>query len=302
VDGLGRRVAGRGGVFVIGGAFVTFAASSLLDEDGRPVAEVGSPLYEGVATEIVACPYHDARRGLPMNRSALRQLGAAWPSVVATARALAGPSPTVHAAWCAAVVGLAAPVVWHHQRGGAPVPRALSASFKTSLGMSQVLTALLLSDAAMAGAPLGSLGSRDDFLAVLDQGRWLVGQDQVCAGAPGQIGELFDALCGFEGDAALDPALRLLAPLAPWRDEAALAIARSVGWLATLAARQRGGARAPGGARGAAWLAGDVPPWLRAVLAVPNRPPEHALRLYPAGEAPAALVAFLASVPEQLDA
>jgi hypothetical protein len=41
---------------------------------------------------------------------------------------------------------------------------------------------------------------------------------------------------------------------------------------------------------------------LRAVLAVPNRPPEHALRLYPAGEAPAALLAFLEAVPDQLDA
>lgn len=286
---------------MIGGAFVTFAASALLDEDGRPVAEVGSPLYEGVPTEIVACPYHDARRGLPMNRSALRQLGAAWPSVVASARALAGPAPTVHAAWRAAVVGLAAPVVWSH-RHGAPVPRALSASFKTSLGMSQVLTALLLSDAAMAAAPLGSLGSRDDFFAVLDQGRWLIGQDQVCAGTPGQIGELFDALAGEGGTSAFDPALLTLAPLAPWQDEAALAIARSVAWLATLTERRRAGAQAPGGARGAAWLAGDVPPWLRAVLAVPNRPPEHALRLYPAGEAPAALVEFLAAVPDQLDA
>ena len=50
------------------------------------------------------------------------------------------------------------------------------------------------------------------------------------------------------------------------------------------------------GTPGEQWLS-RVPPWLRAVLAVPNRPPEHARRLFPSGAAPRSVERFLDAGP-----
>ena len=51
--------------------------------DGRALGEISSLRYDPDRTEVVACPYADGRRGLPMNLSALRQLTGHWPAILA---------------------------------------------------------------------------------------------------------------------------------------------------------------------------------------------------------------------------
>lgn len=267
---------------------LTFSAASLWDEDGRPVAEVASPAYRSVATELVKCPYADARAGGEMNRSALRQMTAVWPELLACFSALAGPNPTVGTAWAAAVTGICLPLA-----AVRPVPRLTAALFKASLGLSQVFSAMLLSDDGVADAPLAALGDASGFFSALDQGRWLVGADQVCAGSQPMIEQVFGA--SLHGDSQDCP-------------PEVLALIRRVGTLppevvglhvAHLCATQRA-ARSGDGEPPVA-----THPWLRAVFSIPNRPAEHARRLFRVGQVPVSIERYLAGVPSsriQLDA
>lgn len=258
---------------------VNFEATRLVDEDGRPVAEVASPIYDRVTTEVVACPYADVRQGGPMNRSALRQMSAVWPELLGCMATLAGPAPTVGAAWAAAVTGTALPLACPQ-----PVPRLVAGLFKASLGLSQVFSAMCLSAPGVAGLPLSSLGRAPDFFRALDQGRWLVGAEQVCAGSRSMIEEAFDALNG--GSGAAPPAVAALVRAVGHTPPRVVAL--HAAYLAACARAARTGdgvAPAPGH------------PWLRAVFAVPNRPPDHALRFFADGGAPEVLVAFVEAGP-----
>lgn len=251
-------------------------AADLIDEDGRPVGEIGSVRYPDVATEVGACPYADARHGRPMNRSALRQLSLAWSEVRSTVAAMAARASrpgTVAGAWQTALAGTAIPAVWSRQHPGEPVPRRWSAIYKTSLGFSQVTTAMLLSDDGVADCALGSLGSPDEFLELLDRERWLVGEQQVCAGPSAWIAELFGALAS--------PAPADL-PL----DVAAIGRRRAT-WVALQVAFV-GAARALPGASVAPRL-----PCLRVAQARPGREPGHARRLFARGDVPEAVERFL---------
>jgi hypothetical protein len=276
---------------VIRRGLVEFAAIHLVDADGRPVAEVASPLYAGVPTELASCPYADNRRGMPINRSALRQMTAVWPSLLASVRFLAteaGP-PTVHDAWRVAVTGLTAPLV-----AGSPVPVPLAALFKACLGMSQLLSALLLSDDGVADAPFVELGTAAELLGELDTGRWLIGEVQACAGPPPTILAMLQAFGGEPGEATLDPAFAGLGSRGVWVDEATGAIGLHVAHLAAVQAalrRGEGDGIAPATRRA---LEGRAHPWLRAVTAIPDRPAAHARRLFPAGKTPAVVERYLA--------
>jgi hypothetical protein len=253
---------------------VSFAARDLSDEDGRPVAEVASPLYARTPTALVTCPYADARAGGVMNRSALDQMRGVWPDLLAAAAALSRPDPTVHDAWVAAVTGISLPLV-----GPTPTPRLLAALFKTSLGLSQVFTALLLADDGVADAPLDTLGDGDGFFAALDAGRWLVGADQVCAGSRAHIVAMFEAIAGRGQGRVCPPEIERLRGDTRRAPEI---VALHAAHLA--ASAHRAGVAVPA-----------APPWLRAVAAIPGRPPEHARRLFPAGQAPASLERYLAA-------
>ena len=269
---------------MIAEALITFAARHRLDEDGRPVAEIASPHYDPARTELQRCPYPDARLGQPMNRSALRQMADVWPALLDSVRWCVGGEPTVHRAWRAAVAGLAAPALWPDP----DVPRLLSAQFKASLGLSQVLTTLLLNEPGAADARLAALGDAAAFVAHLDAGRWLVGESQVCAGSASMIGAIFEALAdGAPG--APGPAWTRLGD--GWFDAAAEAVAVHAAHLAL--ANRALGAGSPVRPETAAWVGGRVPPWLRGVLGVPDRAPEDALRLFPAGRAPLGLRTYL---------
>lgn len=56
----------------------------VLDTEGRPLGErrASPPAKVGVEIELRPCPYSDARRGQPMNLSALKQVMAHWDDVV----------------------------------------------------------------------------------------------------------------------------------------------------------------------------------------------------------------------------
>lgn len=258
---------------------VRFAATDLLDEDGRPVAEVASPHYAGVRTEMVACPYADVRAGEPMNRTALRQMTAVWPALLGSFAALSCPAPTTHQAWAVAITGIALPLV-----APRPVPRLTSAIFKASLGLSQVFSALLLSADGVADTPLGSLGDGASFFAELDRGRWLVGADQVCAGTAPMIGQVFDALIGRVEAGPLPPDAERVRRVAP------VAVALHTAHLLAQQAAARRGEREP--------VTGELHPWMRAVFALPGRPPSHVRRLFPAGQTPAEVEGYLAEPGE----
>lgn len=244
-------------------ALLHHPAPLLLDEDGRPVAEVGSEVEGSAPTERAACPYADRRAGRPMNRSALRQLGAVWPSVLDALRAAAGPPPvTVHAALHAALIGTSGAARWWVDHGDRPVPRVVSATYKTSLGLSQVFAAACLLDPDLGAAPLASLGDAGAFFAFLDEGGWLLGQEEVCAGPRGHLEEAFGALCAGGG------------PRPAWADEARAAV--GILGAALLAAPRP----APGAPRLARLRGPKGPSWARALFAAPGRVPTDVARWF----------------------
>jgi hypothetical protein len=265
-----------------------------LDEDGRPVGEIGSRLYDPDRTELVACPYADERKGHPMNRSALRQLGACWPDVVRAARWIVGQAPTVGGVWAAAITATALPHAWRDEE---PVPRVLSALYKTSLGMSQATAALLLADDGVADVPFASLGDDEDFFRFLDAGRWLVGRDQACAGPEPMIRELVRALVDERPledppralrDVNVDGVRQTAVRVAGVQAVTLLGVAQCVG---------RGVRDGLDGSLAEGWLEGRAPAWLRSALSGPGRRPEHVRRLFPAGGTPTEVEELLASPP-----
>lgn len=228
-----------------------------------------------------------------MNRSALRQLGPCWPDVLALARFLAGPGPTVHGVFAAALTATAIPHAWPTD----PVPRMLSVLYKSSLGMSQITAGLLLADDGVADAPFASLGDDAAFFRFLDDGRWLVGRDQACAGPEALIRELFRAVAMSPEPARRPPVLdgldvdglRSVAVDVAGRQALAL-----LGTTECLAHGVRGGLE---GSIADGWLAGSCPAWMRTVLATPGRRPEHVRRLFPEGACPPALERLLREPP-----
>ncbi len=171
----------------------------LLDEDGRPLGEKASLKYPTDATRVVTCPYAGARQGGVMNVSALAQITAHWPQVLAVLRT----EGTVLSAWRATVAALVAPVRFALEHPGQPIPGVLSAVYKTCLGYNQVLLHVLLSG-DVAALPLSDLGDADSFLGLLDAGRFLVGSEQVCAGPPHMLRTSFNTLKAV-GEPVVDP-------------------------------------------------------------------------------------------------
>lgn len=257
--------------------------SDLVDEDGRPVGEIGARWWSSAETELVACPYADARHGRPMNQSALRQLGRVWDEVrttVAAMSAVASEPGTVAGAWQTALAGTAIPTSFASERPGVRVPRALSALCKTSLGFSQLLTALLLSADGVADQRLADLGTSRDFLGLLDREGWLVGDEQVCAGPRDWIGAMFDAFANpLAGELPHD--VRTLGRRrATW-------VGLQVAWI--------GAARAKGTVE-------PRLPYLRAVQVQPGRRAHHARRLFVDGDVPDAVEAFLSRLVAEPEA
>lgn len=294
---IGARPLGPAQRAALVAGLVDGAAAELVDVDGRPLGEVSSAAYDPSATEIAACPYADRRRGEPMNLTALAQLSGCWRALLGTVAALAGPSPTVHRAWWVATTCVAAPLV-----APRPVPVELAALYKTALGLSQATAALLLAEGGVADVPLVALGDDDAFFTFLDDGEWLFGQVQVCAGSGPQIRQMFGALAGL--GAPVGPVGPAFAALPGGAEIGAIGV-EVIGLQAaylTAARRAVRAGRADGlaGTPAERWLHAP-PPWLRALAAVPNRPVEQVLRLFPTAGAPPVVARFVAEVAEGPD-
>jgi hypothetical protein len=160
------------------------------DEDGRPLGEGAA----GITPRRGACPYTDGRQGAPMNLDALDQVRACWTDICALlGAAAADEAPTVLGAWRATSRCLAL-AAWAPE----PVPRAWSATWKTTLGYHQVFTLLILEN-DLGDVPLASLGTGAQFAAWCARERLLHGQVEVCGGSPAWIARAFDVLVDRQG-------------------------------------------------------------------------------------------------------
>ncbi len=130
------------------------------------------------------------------------------------------------------------------------------------------------------GSDVRSLGDGPSFFAELDRGRWLVGADQVCAGTAPIIRQVFDALVGRTAPSVLSEEARRI------RDVAPVAVGLHVAHLLARQAAARRGEGEP--------VTEELPPWLRAVFALPGRPPEHVRRLFPSGATPPIVEKYVA--------
>lgn len=261
-----------------------------LDTDGRPLAEVSSPAYPS-DTVVVACPYSGGRKGRPMNATALEQVRAHAEVGLATLSAAVGPEPRVADVYAAACRVVAAPLFLPR-----PVPAASSALYKTTAGFLQLLTALLLASPGLAETAARDLPGAASLLTVLERGRWLIGQQQVCAGSPGEISLAWEVLCGRRH---VDGAALPLAP-ADWAPGAtALVLGLTLAAHARLVRAERDGLLGFGTAdpRVDEWPLGArlwyrrPAPWLVAATADPTATLEHVRRLFV--EPPPAVRLFL---------
>ncbi len=239
---------GSGVSFDVVSAVLDFEARNRMDEDGRPCGEVGSDRYGEVATDVVACPYTGARKGGAMNASAWRQMGTCWKKVLSDWRVDVGPRPDLWRVWEVAIAGVVSPC-----RHVEPVPRDVAVRFKASLGIGQVLTAVLLEEDGAGAARFADVATPKAWLDWLELDRWLVGEVQVCAGSPGAIAEVLGALGEGSDGASVDD-----------RGDVAI-VPRAVALMVAeeLAGRGR-------------W---PQAPWLRGVRFRPGRRPAHARRL-----------------------
>jgi len=160
-----------------------------LDADGRPLGEIGSAHYPA-STATSPCPYAGVRKGNPMNLPALKQVRAHWETNLATLTSLR--ASTVADALRAVTIAVSAPLAF----GVRPVPVVVAAVHKANLGYQQTLVSLLLDSPGLAASRADALPRGDVLLEALEQGHWLQGTVQACAGAPADIALAWDVITG----------------------------------------------------------------------------------------------------------
>jgi hypothetical protein len=167
---------------------------SCLDEDGRPLGEQASPLYERAPRDEQHRSFGDSRdaTGLPCNVAALEQMRCAWPAILGALRSFEPHRPRTHqrllrrvlaATSYAKLLALRAP--------DRAVPREIAALYKVTIGFSELFSALLIDETLDADAPFGT---EDELFAWLDVRPFLIGERQVCAGTRAQIRAVWRAL------------------------------------------------------------------------------------------------------------
>lgn len=270
-------------------------ARSWPDEQGRPLGEQASPRYTTVPQHEERRAFGDARdaSGLPCNVAALAQLHATWPTLLAALSALDADQPDTLARTLRRVsAGVRlAPMLAVHTRG--PLPVAVAALHKVTLGFSDLCAAMLLEVRVDADEPTPGGDTLD---AWLDERPWLIGTTQVCAGSRAQIGRVWQALRE-TGAAQPIKALR-----ASWFREAFAALLE----LEALAAASAGHARfalaqglAVGPVGHALFTAGEVPQWTEAIRQAPGAGPAHPSLLFASHAVPRSLRTFVDHVGAQ---
>lgn len=275
---------------------------SLCDEEGRPLGERASPLYEEAVREEQHRTFDDSRdaTGLPCNVAALRQLKRAWPVLLDALATFEAQRPAIHRRlFRRAEAGSALAPLAALRPEARPPTRESSALFKVTLGFREVFGAALMEGRVDAdAAPVGH-----ELLDWLDERGFLIGDAQVCAGTRAQIRRAFDALAASRSSARDDLPECFSGLGALWFSVGLDAL----GELHALAASAAGAARlllasgqlpeAPSHeACLALYTATDVPRMAEALRQTPNVGPLQVTLLFSASAVPESLRAFLDSV------
>lgn len=275
-----------------------------VDADGRPLGERASPLYPP-DTRRVACPYAGSRAGLPMNVTSLSQVRPHRERNLATLAAACGPAPSVARLFQGCSALIATPVSSRIAAPGAPIPVDIAALYKTTIGFHQLLVSLLLDTEGLAALPATELDGSEALLGALEAGGWLVGQVEVCAGAPADIAATWDVLTGRRLAPAVEPHPT---SLGPWATEATgLGVALVLATAELLEVGNREGLDGFGAPEPpiAAWPLGArlwrqrPTPWLVAATARADRTPAMVPRLYEA--CPASVARFVSEAARARD-
>jgi hypothetical protein len=267
-------------------------ARSWPDEQGRPLGEQASPLYASAPQREEPRRFGDARdaSGLPCNVAALAQLHATWPTLLAALSAFdAGEPDTLARTFRRISAGVRlGPLLALHTR--APVPVAVAALHKVTLGFGDLCAAMLLEVRVDADQPAPRGAVLDTWL---DERPWLIGATQVCAGSRAQITRVWQALRETGGE---QPVVELSAP---WFRDALAALLE----LEALAASRAGHARAalaqgvPVGPVGLAlFTSGEVPLWTEALRQAPAAGVLHPSLLFASVAVPRSLQRFIDQV------
>jgi len=252
-----------------------------LDTEGRPLGEIGSAHYPA-STATAPCPYAGVRKGNPMNLPALKQVRAHWETNLATLTVLRGE--TVADALRAVTTAVSAPLAF----GVRPVPVAVAAVHKANLGYQQTLVSLLLDSPGLAASRAAELPRGDVLLEALEQGHWLQGTVQACAGAPADIALAWDVITG--------RAERAGTPLEIPRTVIPELLGLEVALVLRTAELLHRGVRTDRSPIGMRLWEGQRGPWLIGATARAGRSADNARQLY--AEVPPALEAFLSAKGE----
>ncbi len=265
---------------------------SCLDTTGRPLGEQASPRY-GVTCEVLeeVRLFRDARdeTAKPCNVLALRQLSGCWASLGRALSSYQADAPnTVGRMYRRAdAARRLAPLLAIRAE---PVSPRAAALYKVALGFSELLSALLIEETIDADDAPPNEETLDQWL---DEGRWLIGERQVCAGSRSQIRSIWSALATDAEDDGVFPEWN-----APWFEAAASACLT----LEALAAASAGAARFRGQqTRSVAtelYLADDAPRLVGAIQRFDDAHGLHATLLFESTSVPAALRSFVDAVAE----
>lgn len=181
----------------------------VIDEEGRPLLEMASSSYQTSMRHEIPCPYRDRRHHQEMNQAALQQVSRYWDDIKQTLSWLAGPSASLYRAWRASLIATLAPAQALSLHPDKLMSAPIAALYKAALGYAQCFTYLALATDGVADMPLSALGTPKEFLEWLNTELWLVGDQQVCAGSPSMIAQLF---------LALSDAPEIIEPPHIWRD------------------------------------------------------------------------------------
>lgn len=197
-----------GGAWSLSG--LLFGLDSALDDEGRPLAERRAPsdVKQDVPMVLRACPYHDERKGQPMNVSALTQLTKHLDTALADVAAFQQLQPTERSwsAMFAAIIDQLAGPAYFYLRGAESnvrVPARVSVGYKLAAGFFDVLRKLIREQAM--GRELSV--DLESFLAFVEETRALIGASEVCAGPPNLIARSAKVFLGEydESETAAEP-------------------------------------------------------------------------------------------------
>ncbi len=288
----------------------------LVDAQGRPLGEQGAPeLYARCARDERPCPFLDSRvhAGLPINHAALAQVRRSWPLLRDRLSWLLdaywGDGPlSGHQSWVLNASTLALPSL-SYLRGARHIPVDVAASFKTSLGFSTVLPAVLMGFPGSSDRPLRDLYTPEAFFDMLERESWLIGSHQVCAGSRHAIASYYERLTApspfpEETNPGIDAAaLRAFveAYLEAWAAVGmAASAARAIlldGWNEETPGYTRGRRDDASWPACARWTRDPVSRVLEIVNTFPGLTPAHFLVLYPEAEPNEGLEALFQSLP-----